>query len=313
MLTITHTHADGTLIDGTSRGDSAIPLLKANGWRWMPSISKWGLRGSRDHMARLYVIENTATALRKAGLEVAVEIDETARPADERHSDEADRLADRRDALEAKADRRRQEGDLAHDKAKQIMDTIPLGQPILVGHHSERRMRKDIDRIQSGIGRAVESWRAADAATAAAAASRRHESFRESGPATERRIDRLETEVRLIDRRLATANRNPTSGGTTPDQLREWEARLNARREYLQGELTYWRAHLASLIADGTYSPATPSAYHRGDQVHTTWGEATVVRASAKSITVTMPPPQVAGERRIRYADVKGLVSRVGR
>jgi hypothetical protein len=33
MLTITHTHAEGTLIDGTSRGDGTAEVLKANGWR----------------------------------------------------------------------------------------------------------------------------------------------------------------------------------------------------------------------------------------------------------------------------------------
>jgi len=31
MLTITHTHAEGTLIDGTDRGDGTAEILKANG------------------------------------------------------------------------------------------------------------------------------------------------------------------------------------------------------------------------------------------------------------------------------------------
>ncbi|WP_132290495.1 DUF3560 domain-containing protein [Kribbella sp. VKM Ac-2568] len=30
---------------------------------------------------------------------------------------------------------------------RQISDHIPLGQPILVGHHSERRHRRDIERM----------------------------------------------------------------------------------------------------------------------------------------------------------------------
>lgn len=35
---------------------------------------------------------------------------------------------------------------------------IPLGQPILVGHHSERHARKDAERIENGMRRAVKMW-----------------------------------------------------------------------------------------------------------------------------------------------------------
>jgi len=44
----------------------------------------------------------------------------------------------------------------AHASAQQIADRIPMGQPILVGHHSERRHRRDIDRIQHGFSKAFE-------------------------------------------------------------------------------------------------------------------------------------------------------------
>lgn len=36
-----------------------------------------------------------------------------------------------------------------------IADTIPMGQPILVGHHSERRARRDADRIDRGMAAGV--------------------------------------------------------------------------------------------------------------------------------------------------------------
>lgn len=35
--------------------------------------------------------------------------------------------------------------------ARTVADGIPLGQPILVGHHSEKRHRRDIARIDSGM------------------------------------------------------------------------------------------------------------------------------------------------------------------
>lgn len=37
------------------------------------------------------------------------------------------------------------------DRAHQIAEGIPFGQPILVGHHSERRARRDQARIEAGM------------------------------------------------------------------------------------------------------------------------------------------------------------------
>lgn len=47
-------------------------------------------------------------------------------------------------------------------KAAGIADQIPFGQPILVGHHSEGRHRRDVARIDSGMRAGVESARIAE-------------------------------------------------------------------------------------------------------------------------------------------------------
>lgn len=59
--------------------------------------------------------------------------------------------------------------DAKYDAAQQIADGIPFGQPILVGHHSERRHRRDVGRIHDGFrasfdlhGKAETQARAAD-------------------------------------------------------------------------------------------------------------------------------------------------------
>lgn len=69
----------------------------------------------------------------------------------------------RRERLERKAERRREWADKARvrseagfRKADSIASMIPLGQPILVGHHSEKRHRKDIARIDSGMRKGCE-------------------------------------------------------------------------------------------------------------------------------------------------------------
>lgn len=42
------------------------------------------------------------------------------------------------------------------NKSHSITEMIPMGQPILVGHHSEARHRRDIERSWSALGKGVE-------------------------------------------------------------------------------------------------------------------------------------------------------------
>jgi hypothetical protein len=57
----------------------------------------------------------------------------------------------------------------AIDKAtRQRADMIPLGEPIKVGHHSEARHRRDIERINAGTRRAIEARDEAQALAARA-------------------------------------------------------------------------------------------------------------------------------------------------
>lgn len=54
------------------------------------------------------------------------------------------------------ADKREQRAEQAHDSAQAILGMIPMGQPILVGHHSEGRHRRDLARAHSNIARQIE-------------------------------------------------------------------------------------------------------------------------------------------------------------
>lgn len=53
--------------------------------------------------------------------------------------------------LRESAERNEAKSDAAHEQAHKLGDQIPMGQPILVGHHSERRHRRDLGRIESGL------------------------------------------------------------------------------------------------------------------------------------------------------------------
>lgn len=60
----------------------------------------------------------------------------------------------RAEELAAKAEK---ESDQRYKAAKQISDFIPFGQPILVGHHSEGRHRRDLNRINTNMQKSVEA------------------------------------------------------------------------------------------------------------------------------------------------------------
>ncbi len=75
----------------------------------------------------------------------------------------------RRERLEARAEKRREWAEsrdrksaAGFNRARVIADGIPFGQPILVGHHSEGRARRDQGRIHSGMSQGVESQKMAE-------------------------------------------------------------------------------------------------------------------------------------------------------
>jgi hypothetical protein len=68
----------------------------------------------------------------------------------------------RKQRLLERAERIRGLSEASYRRARRIMDMIPFGQPILVGHHSERHARRDQDRIHNGIGKSIELGKYAD-------------------------------------------------------------------------------------------------------------------------------------------------------
>lgn len=75
----------------------------------------------------------------------------------------------RRERLEAKLEKREEWADKAKarsaarfNSAHKLADQIPLGQPILVGHHSERHARRDAERIHSNMDKGVAEAKLAD-------------------------------------------------------------------------------------------------------------------------------------------------------
>ena len=85
---------------------------------------------------------------------------------------QADRFVDYKDKRIGDAER-------AHEAVSRIADNIPIGQPILIGHHSERHARKDAERIDNGMRKTVKMWHTAKYWEERAKGALRHAKYKE--------------------------------------------------------------------------------------------------------------------------------------
>jgi len=293
MITIRHTHVDGTLLEGSAKGDGVYEILKGlrDNWRYFPSLRQIGIGQSRDKAARTWVIDRAAEALRKAGHEVTVEIDESERRSfAEAEADRNERAGERAERLAGYADGARARSQAGFDRATQIMDMIPMGQPVLVGHHSERRHRRDLDRMDRGMRTGVEESRKAEHYEQRAESAEHYQQHRESVPVTLRRIAKLEAEERDIKRKLTGRVEyvNDQQGGYKPTLVKpsgEWLARLTTRAEDLADELAYWRGVVAKAQEAGA-KVWSRADFAKGDFVQFLGGWYEVLRVNGKSLTI---------------------------
>lgn len=77
---------------------------------------------------------------------------------------------DKRERLQQRAAGKRAESDRRFGAARATADAIPFGQPILVGHHSEKRARRDADKIHNNMRAGVDAAKEAESLEQRAAA-----------------------------------------------------------------------------------------------------------------------------------------------
>jgi phospholipid N-methyltransferase len=107
-----------------------------------------------------------------------------------------ERATMRAERFETYSDKRADEAQTAREAVSAITANIPLGQPILVGHHSERHARKDAQRIESGMRKAVQLWETSTYWTTRAAGALRHARYTERPDVRARRIRTIEADHR---------------------------------------------------------------------------------------------------------------------
>jgi hypothetical protein len=321
-LTITHSAESGTVALGTSKGDGSAPILKAAGFRWSRNIDggAWFVPQSRDRAPRTDRIDRAASGLRTAGFDVEVEIDTASRSTAQVEADRAARSADRVEHLAGKAERLTATGEAAWERTQQLRELIPLGQPMMPDHYSYNRDRNFRDKLHRKEGKAIETLKEGEDAARRADAAETNQRYRMTGPVTERRIKDLEAELRKLERDRDGYTRNFLSGsGEIYDrEVHEpaaggYRERLESRIAEVTEQLTYWRAHLEQLTADGAHRVWGPADFTKGDQVQVRGRWCDVLRVNQKSLTVLIVAHSSYSQKNtVPYDEVQGQRSATG-
>jgi hypothetical protein len=119
--------------------------------------------------------------------------------------------------LKERADRKRQEGEMRFKRADEIASFIPPGQPILVGHHSEKRHRKDLERIQNSMRKGFSLIETANHLEQRAASSESNDAIFTEDPQA---IQKLEAKIEGLEKaqaRMKEVNRRIRVGQSLQD------------------------------------------------------------------------------------------------
>ncbi len=160
-LVVTHSLEEGTTITGNTKPWSSAIKDIGMGFKWFAPKRLWYRQQSRGRAAPSVPLERIAERLRSRGATVRVEQPEAIDEADANEF-RAELLRDRAERLEERAEKKATASSAKHAVVREIADMIPFGQPILVGHHSEKRARRDADRIFNLTGQGIALQREAE-------------------------------------------------------------------------------------------------------------------------------------------------------
>jgi hypothetical protein len=291
-IVIRHTSADGTTVEGTSKGDKAGAILRRKeygrrggmAFRWGYDMQAWYLRNSRDGDADMWTVRKLRGYLEEAGYTVAVVIDNDAERAyADAVQEQYDRAEDRAERYSGYAANASARSEGAWKASHAIADHM-TGEPIKVGHHSERRHRRDIERMDGHMRRSIEEERKAAYHAQRAISAEHFEEFKKNPARTLRRLDGpagLRKQLRDVDKWAAGESACGYTRSTTAEGL---ETLARERRRIVE-KIAYWESVIAEAEAAG-FKVWGPADFAKGDFVHTggTWRQ--VLRVNKKSLTV---------------------------
>lgn len=234
--------------------------LKARGWRWSGYRKQW------------------YTNQRYPQLPPRVRAED---------GGECDYASERADRLTAAADRHQRASDAAYQRSNDLLAMIPFGQPILVGHHSERADRNRRAKSWAAMDKSVEEAKTAERLQHAARSSAEHQAYYTSDPdALQRRVDRLAADARKMQRTIDRRTQELAARGeSATEHDREYVRRLEA----LEIEITDLQQRIADaggITADRLAAAGLVAEV--GDLVRIHGFTGVVKRVNPKTYTVKM-------------------------
>jgi len=126
--------------------------------------------------------------------------------------------AARIDRLHDRAEKAHNESDALHTQASSLASVIPMGQPILVGHHSEQADRRHRERIHNTMGKAVAADKKAKHYEAKARAAEQNTAVSSDDPAAVVKLKEQLASRQAIQDKMRAANKivrsNPKNEST---------------------------------------------------------------------------------------------------
>ena len=240
--------------------------MKSQGFRYRPKSKTWAAKWNTER-------EDYATALVGKMTEVNIKPD----------------WQKKAEIAEAQALKHHKESDERFERTWKSMKAIPLGQPILVGHHSEKSHRAHLKRIDKGFEIARREKDIAEKLEGRAKRYRR-KAVGEAPGLIYRRIKKLEAEERGWNRSLKRLREEAQFAREHPKLAEKYgrKARpdeIARSRRYLKNTQERLKIEREKYNASGGI-PAEKLQLKKGDLVRTQIGNARVVKVNPKTVTV---------------------------
>ncbi|MEW1721641.1 DUF3560 domain-containing protein [Streptomyces sp. NPDC093109] len=286
-IEITHTRREGTLIEGTSRGDGSAEILRLREYgrtqrqpfRWSRNLDCWYLPHSRDHATHTPSLELLAQRLRAAGFETTLTIDNADRrtftEAEQNREEKAESRAER---FSGYADNAARNSEAAWKSSHEISERFAGGQPILLGHHSEGRARRDHARMDNAMRKSISEHDRAQHWAGREQAAANYERFRKDPGRTLRRLRKLRADFRAVEKWQRGESAKGYSRNPDDPELTIWHQELTE-------EIEHWQQIIKDAETQG-FKVWSKADFQRGDFVlhRGTWYE--VLRVNPKSVTI---------------------------
>lgn len=204
--------------------------------------------------------------------------------------DEDSTLAERQEARAERftgySGKRASESAQALDEVERLAAMIPPGQPILVGHHSERRARRDAQRIENGMKRAVMLFERAEYWEERARSALLHAKYKERPDVRWRRIKKIEADLRKAEKTIAQSQK----------YLTMWRAES---LDLNMAKLISSHDHISACFPLDTYPrPAEKSQYEGSRSLWSALDDDIITTEQAREIAIRCHERQIQHQQR---------------